>query len=452
MQKPSKFPGTNRMYHLGLSLTVFSGEKPGIDWTRYTRNLDVRDILSRMPPAKLIEKIRKACDDESQRLDASSFWTSGIAYGKIPIFRSTYKTYNLQPTRYALQHIRLGDGLCDRFLTIRTRNNDNAQVLSLRSPQRRKGNRSVACVFVTLGYLAEVGDKTVEGASTHATKMMTYYVVLLNLSTQPASLWLIYDYHIKIFEEDIVHWTNKLGDYQDGLVAHDDERGQLVQDDFSCNNADGNQDSCDRNGNFRAHYVNMEKTCLPKPRKERTRLTGKASTKKPSIVGPSHAKSRGTDISSGPGNNAGVLSNSRLQYDVRAPSNNASDTASDKSKPVQSSASGPSKSSSPRRATGSNASHDSDAKRNVPKHSKPYDYKPKDSKGYLGLPPFDLALLAPDINEWSEDGIDLELIKKCLRSSHVHIGSSLRVQEATDKQLEVIQDKENRIDLRELGW
>lgn len=358
--------------------------------------------MSRIAPSELLEKIRKACDDESQRRDETSFWTSGVAYGEITVFQSTDKTYTLQPTTEALQHIQSDNALCQRFLTIRTSISD--EVFSIRSPRRKEGNYKrrdspVACVFVALGWLAEKQDKT---------KMTTYYVVLLNLSTQPASVWLMYDYHIKSFEEDIVEWTNELGEYRNMLFTHDDdEEGRdLAQDDLGWNNANGIQDGCDRNDNLRALYINMDKTSVPKPRKEQTKLTDKASIKKTSISGSSHAKS---------------------------------------AEPSKSLSSGP--------TTVSNASRNSEAKGTVLNSSKLHGPESNDhSKGYLGLPLFDLALLAPDINEWSEKGMDLELVKKCLRSSYMHIGPEWRVQEAKQEQLKVIQDKKNRIDLRELGW
>lgn len=53
---------------------------------------------------------------------------------------------------------------------------------------------------------------------------------------------------------------------------------------------------------------------------------------------------------------------------------------------------------------------------------------PQRKSGYLGVKqPFDLALLAPDITKWNADsGFNLASVAKCLDRTHVCLGSSLR--------------------------
>lgn len=76
-----------------------------------------------------------------------------------------------------------------------------------------KEYKPVKGLFVALGWLSEY-DRT-EQASRGRT---TYYLVLLNLSTKPKSLLLMYDYHVEAYLEDWVCWTNRLGNYyQDDL-------------------------------------------------------------------------------------------------------------------------------------------------------------------------------------------------------------------------------------------
>lgn len=83
-----------------------------------------------------------------------------------------------------------------------------------------KGNHlpsddTIPCIFVALGWLREYEtDKSVLATQT-TKKRTTYYIVLLNLSTDPVSLWLMYNYHIMIFDHtgDEKRWTNRLGEY-----------------------------------------------------------------------------------------------------------------------------------------------------------------------------------------------------------------------------------------------
>lgn len=72
------------------------------------------------------------------------------------------------------------------------------------------------------------------------------------------------------------------------------------------------------------------------------------------------------------------------------------------------------------------------------------------SEGYFGLHPFDLALLASDVDDWSSDGLNLEHAKICLDNSHFFLGSSLRAKTADATQLEVLKDKTKRINNEDL--
>ncbi|KAL8710998.1 MAG: hypothetical protein Q9225_007200, partial [Loekoesia sp. 1 TL-2023] len=75
----------------------------------------------------------------------------------------------------------------------------------------------VPCIFMPLGWLREYEtDKS--GLPTQTMKKRTtYYIVLLNLSTDPVSMWLMYDYHILEYDDlgYEYRWTNRLGEYHD---------------------------------------------------------------------------------------------------------------------------------------------------------------------------------------------------------------------------------------------
>ncbi|KAL8732312.1 MAG: hypothetical protein Q9181_004013 [Wetmoreana brouardii] len=63
-------------------------------------------------------------------------------------------------------------------------------------------------------------------------------------------------------------------------------------------------------------------------------------------------------------------------------------------------------------------------------------------QGYFGLPrAFDLALLAKDVNTWNVNGLDPDPDDRCLRGTHVRLGSSLRARAATDAEKAQLEDK-----------
>ncbi|KAL8918614.1 MAG: hypothetical protein Q9208_007258 [Pyrenodesmia sp. 3 TL-2023] len=74
--------------------------------------------------------------------------------------------------------------------------------------QLAKDRAPVKCVFVYLGWLAE------QRIQRPKTRQVTYFQVLLNLSTDPVSLWVIYAYHIYDWP---YQWTNQLGPYTNRL-------------------------------------------------------------------------------------------------------------------------------------------------------------------------------------------------------------------------------------------
>lgn len=56
----------------------------------------------------------------------------------------------------------------------------------------------------------------------------TYYVVLLNLSTNPVSVWLMFDYHLEDDDGFRFRWTNRLGDYHNRGWVREFGKGRLL--------------------------------------------------------------------------------------------------------------------------------------------------------------------------------------------------------------------------------
>ncbi len=221
------------------------------------------------------------------------------------------------------------------FLTPEDQGSDKSELLNATSHASYSASptASTRAVFVPLGYLVE--HKT----DTPKAKRTTNYVVLWNVSTNPMSLWLVYDYWF-LDTDNEMHW-NKLGDeyYHNRLFW--DVEGEFPRDD-SLNNT--NQESQHLSVN---HSVsNISKT------HPYTYIDENGFSSKPPAPDPT--------------------------IDSREDS--------------------------------------------------------KHIYGFLGIdPPFDFAMLAPDIEKWDASmGLDLAVVKMSLANSYTEIGDTLRAECAID--------------------
>ncbi|KAL8828969.1 MAG: hypothetical protein Q9170_006369 [Blastenia crenularia] len=81
--------------------------------------------------------------------------------------------------------------------------------------QLAKDGAAVKCVFAWLGWLAE--RKIQSPTKPAKARTVTYFQLLLNLSTDPVSVWIMYDYHIFSWPDQ---WTNPLGPYTNELYRN----------------------------------------------------------------------------------------------------------------------------------------------------------------------------------------------------------------------------------------
>ena len=105
----------------------------------------------------------------------------------------------------------------------------------------------------------------------------TNYVVLLNLSTEPVSVWLMFDYHLEDFAEVRYRRTNRLGEYHNELFKHlagsmGPRSGPKLRDEF-----DEYEDSLIQYERFRELYTNMEDMRPTAYREKLTEITGEIS-------------------------------------------------------------------------------------------------------------------------------------------------------------------------------
>lgn len=299
------------------------------------------------------------------RSDVSTSWITNGLGDKVCVFQNKTKKYTLQPSEQGLQHENDYSPIWHRLTIVSDPESDanstqryeyaseseddvagdpeplidnlEHPVAFAMKPSRTEGldQELEECVFIALGWLVE--HEALAGR-TESKKRTTNYMVLLNLSTNPISVWLIYDYHMQDFVETWYRWTNRLGDYHNGLMINRGEERFVseVQDEFEV--VDDSRKNA-RLDNFQKLYTNIEEM-RPKD--------GFPLSPLPS----SHSPTSTTD----------------------------------------------------------------------------------DTKGYFGLPPFDFALLASDIDAWSVNGLDQKHVKQCLDGSSVRLGSSLRVKTANEKQ------------------
>ncbi|KAL8718859.1 MAG: hypothetical protein Q9181_008141, partial [Wetmoreana brouardii] len=154
-------------------------------------------------------------------------------------------------------------------------NIEHPQTFSMKSAVGRSGGGYVPCVFVALGYLAEDvrSDSTNLGA-----RNRTNYVVMLNLSTDPASIWVMYDYHMDDWLESRIRWTNRLGEYSNNLYFSQKERYQefpKIEDEFEVGSGGGL-----RLQDFRKRYTNLNDK-RPRFKKEASDTTSPAVSNGP---------------------------------------------------------------------------------------------------------------------------------------------------------------------------
>lgn len=98
------------------------------------------------------------------------------------------------------------------FTDIRMVKLQNPKVFSMQQSIQNAGHQPVECVFIALGWLADHETVKRNGGKKETKKRTTNYVVLLNLSTEPALVWLIYDYHILDYLDAKARWTNQIRD------------------------------------------------------------------------------------------------------------------------------------------------------------------------------------------------------------------------------------------------
>lgn len=221
--------------------------------------------------------------------------------------------------------------------------------------QLAKDGAPVKCVFVYLGWLAEqrIQPPPME-------REVTYYQVLLNLSTDPVSVWVMYAYDIFDWP---YQWTNQLGPYTNRLYNNARVSHKRKDPNPFCLYKSNSPPAGYKD--FRTSYTNVGE-------KDPAVATGKTPTT------PTREGFYNTDVD-----------------------------------------------------------HSCD--------------QPTTQSGYFGLrQPFDLALLAPDINTWTADGFDPREVEQCLDSSHVRLGASMQ-KESLHLDCEKLEDAlSDRVDIQGL--
>ncbi|KAL8923011.1 MAG: hypothetical protein Q9208_004823 [Pyrenodesmia sp. 3 TL-2023] len=181
---------------------------------------------------KTIEHLKETSMSQSDRLWAPNYWLRDprlVDKCELTVFENKSKRYTLVPSQKLLEHEKNGDPGYDLFTitwnpasdregatSIFTCDGDRLEVTDFDTSQtsvlsmRTSHVPSIIlpCIFVALGWLRGKDLGAAERMQT------TYYTVLLNLSTCPVSVWLMFDYHIETEENgDRLRWTNQLGDY-----------------------------------------------------------------------------------------------------------------------------------------------------------------------------------------------------------------------------------------------
>lgn len=345
----------------------------------------------------------------------------------IAVFKYDNKTYYLVPTWHLLHHDDDEDPGGDVFTIIsdpasdpnldhvvrdyKTWNITGADLIDRIAPERARvfsmplspaGSKDasaaerIPCVFVALGWLSEheagkgwnVGDPS------------TYYVILLNLSTDPISVWLLYDYHMLEELDSTVRSTNR-NDGDGTRLFIDGDIGSIL--------ASNSVGYLDRYKDFRKHYTNEEDMC-PKANPSQTTTPDHKNTHRPLVDEES------------PSNRSQISSSSR----------ESTDRDSESSREVETPAT-------------TSVADDDEIAGTTP------STKHRDTCCSGSDRPFDLAMLAPDVDKWDLDnGMDLEEVQVCLHATSMRLGSSLRVRAATQEELDRLSATNQRVNLRAL--
>lgn len=398
-------------------------------------------------PQDTLRNLHALCHDEADRYTITKYWDLNTTKSEICILKNGNKFYTLKPSIDTLEHLDddneddtglftlIADPTSDPDQTCRYEYQfddvpditdvhiDHLQapeVFSIKS-SNKSANQLVECVFVALGWLAEHEIVETRDSKTQDKMRTTNYVVLLNLSTKPTSIWLVYDYHIVGYLEAKVRYTNKLGKDHNPLCTVEPPFVSQVKDVFHrTGSSDAGSDSYKAFWSFRTNQTNLQAL---RPRKPEEQIAGGSpeSTHTESGAAPSNRKFN--DLPSG---NAAVTEPSP-EHSSPSSSHASSGTKSSRARSNSTSA--------------SSVSESSDCGCNMASGH---------SKGFFGLHPFDIALLATDVAGWSSDGLNLEHAKKCLDYSHFRLGSSLRAKYITNEQLEVFKAQDQHVNIQDL--
>ena len=379
---------------------------------------------------------------ENPRLLASAIWCRHLGHREICIFRKNCDEYVVGPSTMTMDHDEDDPGL--EFFTLLYRPHTAFKDISRASDledfeyscdkvkcggystlQMRPLNKKTwkPAVFVALGWLVE--RQTAAGKTEERT---TNYAVLLNVTTDPISVWLVYDYHSSIYEVEQLTYFNSLGDYGNPH-KHWNDRGQKkrfrphIQDPLP---DEENQVKLYDFRRFRKTCLGIQNECFCTIRSQAAIDAGLARAKSDG-EGDFIAKSKEAAqmrLPSEGTNNGTHFSPGEIETTFLDPAPVNGDSLSSEG----SSASSPVAMPSPRSWSTDPSSHDENGKGPL-----------KDIKceqGFFGQPHlFDLALLAPDFHSWRPDGLDYAQTMRCLNSTHVRLGSTLRASAISEDSL-----------------
>ncbi|KAL8750948.1 MAG: hypothetical protein Q9184_006234 [Pyrenodesmia sp. 2 TL-2023] len=368
-----------------------------------------------------MERLQSTCNasEPSCRLEARNYWTRQSVQSEIIVFQNKTKRYTLRPSNDLLQHDDDDGSPGHSLFTLLWNPTSDPNATDLFEPVDEPddfGHERITipvtaetqvfsmtteatpsahpCIFVALGWLVE--EEVGQGAM-----RTTNWVVILNLSTDPASVWLVFDYHMEDFAEEQFRWTNQLGNYHNERFSRRGMEPKFVpkvKDDFEPYKGPLQ----DNYTGFRHRYTNL---------------------------GPSNR-----DAQSSEGSRAHLFSCPRqpnglppFRYSVPA----AQDSGQPSINTVQDSSD-----NAPMPPSTST----------VPSDAKAQKQLPNPAQGFFGLPPHDLVLLAPDVTAWSATtGLDPAQVHLCLKNTYTRFGSSLHAKIATGEQVERLESDRVRI-------
>ncbi|KAL8902667.1 MAG: hypothetical protein Q9207_004488 [Kuettlingeria erythrocarpa] len=387
------------------------------------------DPIQGLGPRDMVEELER----NHRTLTHRFFFIRDYLRPGIPVFKDGSKTYELQSTRLALNHDDEEDPSYDPFTIISDPSMDpncdhvvmadydpsdpysfDFEKIDCIAPDRARvfsmplsleaGNSTasvaklIPCVFIALGWLSEPSENF------DLDKRTSYYVVLLNLSTAPVSVWLMHDYHSCEHLACKVRWTNlKVGDGNPLFV--DGNIGSIVAGNDSSNHL------LDRYKDFRQRYTN-EADMRPQENAYKT-----------TTPDHKHVCRAFADVES--------LSN---RSQISAHSYSAESADRDPKFAGIASITPP-----------DSVTADDDSILPATQGQEHADTCCPNSNQS-----FDLAMLAPDVDKWDpSNGLDLKEVKVCLHATSMRLGSSLRIREATNEEKSHLSTNK-RVDLRAL--